>query len=215
MTTPPTIKVLIADDHDMVRRGLVAYLLTEDSIEVVAEAPNGSKAVLLTEEHNPDVILMDLIMPEMGGIEATKEVKRVSPNSQVIILTSFVEDEQIMAAIEAGALSYLLKTARAHEIVEAIHAAARGTPVLEPQVVTTMMRGLRKKQPALHDELTNREMEVLVVLAEGKSNQEIGETLHIGIKTVKTHISNILAKLEVEDRMQAALYAVKHGLKRQ
>lgn len=215
MSFDQPIKIMIVDDHDMVRRGLMAYLLTEDSIEVVAEASNGKEAVKLAEQYQPQVILMDLIMNEMGGIEATKAVKEVSPNSQVIILTSFVEDEQIIAAIEAGALSYLLKTARANEIVDAIHAATKGQPVLEPQVVTTMMRGMRKKPPALHDSLTNRELEVLIVLAEGKTNQEISETLHIGIKTVKTHISNILAKLEVEDRMQAALYAVKHGLNKQ
>ena len=160
----------------------------------------------------PDVILMDLVMDEMDGIEATKAILADWPEAKIIIVTSFIDDEKVYPAIEAGAAGYLLKTSTAHEIADAIRATQRGERVLEPEVTTKMMDRLTNRTPILHDDLTNREKEVLLLIAEGKSNQEIADELFITLKTVKTHVSNILSKLEVEDRTQATIYAFKHGL---
>ncbi len=206
------IKVLLVDDHEMVRLGVSSYLSIQDDIEVIGEAENGRVGYEKALELRPDVILMDLVMDEMDGIESTKLILNDWPEAKIIIVTSFIDDEKVYPAIEAGAAGYLLKTSTAHEIAEAIRATQRGERVLEPEVTTKMMDRLTNRTPILHDDLTNREQEVLLLIAEGKSNQEIADALFITLKTVKTHVSNILSKLEVEDRTQATIYAFKHGL---
>ncbi|MFV8826888.1 response regulator [Alkalihalobacterium sp. APHAB7] len=207
------IKVLLVDDHEMVRMGLSAYLSTEEDIEVVGEASNGKEGVTLALQLQPDVILMDLVMEVMDGIEATKQITSQFPNVKVIVLTSFVDDEKVYPVIEAGAFSYLLKTTRAPEIAQAIRAAFEGKSVVESQVTNKMMQRMRTQQKKLmHEELTPRELDVLKLIGIGKTNQEIADELYIGIKTVKTHVSNILAKLNVDDRTQIAIYAHRHGL---
>ncbi|MCY9512749.1 response regulator transcription factor [Paenibacillus apiarius] len=209
-----TVKVLLVDDHEMVRIGLAAVLSTEDGIEVVGEASNGEDGIRLAQEYKPDVVLMDLVMDGMDGIETTRKLLQLYPECKVIVLTSYLDDEKMYPVIEAGAFSYLLKTSRATEIAEAIRAAARGQSVLESQVASKMMNRFRqpKQSLAAHEQLTEREMDVLRLLAQGKSNQDIADDLFIGIKTVKFHVTNILAKLGVEDRTQAAIYAYKNGL---
>ncbi|WP_289140815.1 response regulator transcription factor [uncultured Brevibacillus sp.] len=207
------IRVLLVDDHEMVRMGLAAYLSTEDDIEVVAEAGSGEEGVRMTIELRPDVVLMDLVMEGIGGVEATRRIRDACPSSKVIVLTSFIDDEKVYPVIEAGAFSYLLKTSRAAEIVKAIRSAVAGEPVLESRVAGKIMARFRHGQEAHpHEQLTPRELEVLGLIGQGKSNQEIADELIIGIKTVKTHVSNILAKLNVEDRTQAAIYVHTHNL---
>ncbi|MBE6171277.1 MAG: response regulator transcription factor [Enterococcus faecium] len=207
------IRVLLVDDHEMVRLGVSSYLSIQEDIEVIGEAEDGRKGYEKAMELRPDVILMDLVMEEMDGIESTKAILKDWPEAKIIIVTSFIDDEKVYPAIEAGATGYLLKTSTAHEIADAIRATQRGERVLEPEVTTKMMEKMsRRNEPILHDDLTNRENEILMLISEGKSNQEIADELFITLKTVKTHVSNILAKLEVEDRTQAAIYAFKHGL---
>lgn len=206
------INVLLVDDHEMVRLGVSSYLSIQEDIEVIGEAENGKIGYEKALSLRPDVILMDLVMDEMDGIEATKAILADWPEAKIIIVTSFIDDEKVYPAIEAGAAGYLLKTSTAHEIADAIRATQRGERVLEPEVTTKMMHRLTNRTPILHDDLTNREKEVLLLIAEGKSNQEIADELFITLKTVKTHVSNILSKLEVEDRTQATIYAFKHGL---
>ncbi|EKN67279.1 response regulator transcription factor [Schinkia azotoformans] len=208
------IKVLLVDDHEMVRMGLAAYLSTEANIEVVGEASNGEEGVRLAEQFKPDVILMDLVMAGMDGIEATRRIRKVQPEAKVIVLTSFIDDEKVYPVIEAGAFSYLLKTSRAPEIVQAIQQAYRGQAVFESQITDKIMSRMKgvNKEGLPHLQCTPREMEVLKLIAEGKSNQDIADELFIGIKTVKTHVSNVLSKLDVDDRTQAAIYAYKHGI---
>jgi len=209
-----SVKVLLVDDHEMVRIGLAAVLGTEEGIEVVGEASSGKEGLRLAEQYRPDVVLMDLVMEEMDGIETTRRLTEKLPDCKVIVLTSYLDDEKLYPVIEAGAFSYLLKTSRATEIASAIRAAANGQPVLESQVASKMMNRFRKpKEEALpHHELTEREMEVLKLIAKGRSNQEVADELFIGIKTVKFHVTNILGKLGVDDRTQAAIYAHKNGL---
>ncbi|NOU93877.1 response regulator [Paenibacillus sp. LMG 31456] len=208
------IKVLLVDDHEMVRIGLAAVLSTEDDIEVVGEASNGVDGIRLAQEYKPHVVLMDLVMEGMDGIETTRRLLQLYPDCKVIVLTSFLDDEKMYPVIEAGAFSYLLKTSRAAEIASAIRAAVKGQSILESQVASKIMN--RFRQPKLvapaHEDLTDREMEVLRLIASGKSNQDVADDLFIGIKTVKFHVTNILAKLGVEDRTQAAIYAFKNGL---
>ena len=207
------IKVLFVDDHEMVRIGISAYLSAQPDIEVVGEASNGREGVKLALELRPDVILMDLVMTEMDGIEATKQIIENWPDAKIIIVTSFLDDEKVYPALEAGATSYMLKTSKASEIANAVRSTYEGQSVLEPEVTGKMMMKMRKKEPtALHDQLTNREMEILMLMAQGKTNQEIGDELFIALKTVKVHVSNILGKLEVQDRTQAVIYAFKHSL---
>jgi two-component system, NarL family, response regulator LiaR len=208
------IKVLLVDDHEMVRIGLAAVLGTEEGIEVVGEASSGAEGIRLAQQYRPDIVLMDLVMEGMDGIEATRRLLQLYPECKVIVLTSFLDDDKMYPVIEAGAFSYLLKTARASEIAQAIRSAAKGQPILESQVASKIMHRFRqpKQTAALHEGLTEREMEVLCLIAEGKSNQETADLLFIGIKTVKFHVTNILAKLGVEDRTQAAIYAFKNGL---
>lgn len=206
------IKVMLVDDHEMVRLGVSSYLSIQDDIEVVGEAENGRIGYEKALELRPDVILMDLVMDEMDGIESTKLILKDWPEAKILIVTSFIDDEKVYPAIEAGAAGYLLKTSSAHEIADAIRKTYQGERVLEPEVTTKMMNKMTNKGGVLHDDLTNRENEILMLIAQGKSNQEIADELFITLKTVKTHVSNILSKLEVDDRTQAAIYAFKHGL---
>lgn len=208
------IRVLIADDHHVVRRGLLFFLKTQKDIEVVGEAKNGLEAVQLVETLTPDIVLMDLVMPEMDGIQATKRIKEQWPNIYVLMLTSFSDRDHVLPAIEAGASGYQLKDIEPDELVESIRTIMRGENMLHPEATTTLEEGLREEENKLHiqNPLTPREQDVLAELTKGKSNREIASSLFVTEKTVKTHISNIFTKLNVQDRTQAALYAVKHGL---
>ena len=206
------IRVAVVDDHEMVRKGIISYLETEPSIEIVGEANSGKRAVSLVKETKPDVVLMDLLMENGTGIEATREILSFYPECKIIIITSFYDDEQVFPAIEAGAFSYMLKTASASEVITAIEKASRGETVIEPKVANRMMKRLRPQERKPHDELTERELEVLKCIGEGMTNQQISEELFIGVKTVKTHVSNILGKLALSDRTQAAVYANRNGL---
>ncbi|GIO23233.1 response regulator transcription factor [Oceanobacillus sp. J11TS1] len=207
------IKVLFVDDHEMVRIGVSAYLSSQPDIDVIAEADDGSSAVDLALELRPDIILMDLVMKEMDGIEATKRIMAAWPEAKIIIVTSFLDDEKVYPALEAGATSYMLKTSKAGEIAKAIRATHEGQSILEPEVTGKIMNRMRTKQEkALHEQLTEREKEILLLVAKGKSNQEIADELFIALKTVKVHVSNILGKLEVNDRTQAVIYAFQNKL---
>lgn len=207
------IKVLFVDDHEMVRIGVSSYLSAQPDIEVIGEADDGKIAVDLALELRPDIILMDLVMKEMDGIEATRRIIESWPEAKIIIVTSFIDDEKVYPALEAGATSYMLKTSKASEIAEAVRKTYHGQSVLEPEVTGKMMVRMRQKDTQLpHEELTNREMEILLLIADGKTNQEIADELFIALKTVKVHVSNILSKLEVQDRTQAVIYAFKHSL---
>lgn len=209
----PLIRVVFVDDHEMVRIGVSSYLSAQADIEVIGEADNGRKGVELCLELRPDVILMDLVMKEMDGIEATKQIIDAWPDAKIIIVTSFLDDEKVYPALEAGATSYLLKTSKANEIAAAVRSTFQGQSILEPEVTGKMMMKMRQKHVTeLHDNLTSREMEILLLMAQGKSNQEIADDLFIALKTAKTHVSNILSKLEVQDRTQAVIYAFKHEL---
>lgn len=207
------IKVLFVDDHEMVRIGVTSYLSAQSDIQVVGEADNGLKGVELALKLKPDIILMDLVMQEMDGIEATRRIIDAWPEAKIIIVTSFLDDEKVYPALEAGATSYMLKTSKASEIANAVRATYQGQSVLEPEVTGKMMSKMRQKKVTLpHELLTEREMEILLLIAEGKTNQEIADEVFIALKTVKVHVSNILGKLEVNDRTQAVIYAFKHGL---
>ncbi len=207
------IRVLLVDDHEMVRMGLSAYLSTQADMKVVGQASNGQEGIDIALVEKPDVILMDLVMEKMDGIAATAAIMKKLPETKIIVLTSFIDDEKVYPVIEAGAFSYLLKTSSAVEIAEAIRSAAKGEPVVEAKVTNKMMQRMRgTKEKPLHDSLTPREREVLQLVGEGKSNQEIADILFIGIKTVKTHVSHILQKLDLEDRTQMAVYAHRFGL---
>ncbi len=210
--TMDRVKVMIVDDHEMVRLGIRSYLLTEEKIDLVAEAGSGKEAVQLAKENQPHVILMDLLMENGTGIDATKEIMQFLPNCKIIILTSYYDDEQVFPAIEAGVHSYILKTSRAEEVTEAIYKAVRGESVIEPKVANKMMNRFRPQEKKPHEDLTEREIDVLKCLGEGMTNQEISEYLFIGVKTVKTHVSNILGKLGVSDRTQAAIYANRQNI---
>ncbi|MFC0477639.1 response regulator [Robertmurraya sp. GLU-23] len=207
------IRVVFVDDHEMVRIGVSSYLSAQPDIEVVGEADNGKAAIPMVLELRPDIVLMDLVMKEMDGIEATRQIIAEWPEAKIIIVTSFLDDEKVYPALEAGATSYMLKTSKASEIANAVRATYHGQSVLEPEVTGKMMMKMRQKNDvAPHEELTSREMEILLLMAEGKSNQEIADDLFIALKTVKTHVSNVLSKLQVQDRTQAVIYAFKHEL---
>jgi two-component system, NarL family, response regulator LiaR len=215
MTDP--ITVLLVDDHSMVCMGLKAFFSTLADIQVVGEAGSGEEAVKLVEQHAPDVVLMDLILPGMDGVEATRQVKKASPRTQVIMLTSYHEDEHIFPAIRAGALSYVLKDIDPDQLADAIRLAYAGEAVLHPRVAARMVQevhGSRQEGLNPFSELTTRELEVLRQVAAGKSNHEIAEVLVISEKTVKSHITNILNKLHLADRTQAAVYAWQAGIVR-
>lgn len=205
-----TIRILIADDHSVVRQGLQMFLALEDDLEVVGEAANGVEALRLAHELLPDVVLMDILMPEMDGIAATEAVRRELPSVEVIALTSVLEDKKIFDAIRVGAIGYLLKDTEAEKLCQAIRAAAAGQVQLSPEVASRLMREVRTPDEA--EALTERETEVLRALARGLSNHEIAETLVITIATVKSHVTNILSKLNMPSRTRAALYALKIGL---
>ena len=207
------ITVLIADDHPVVRQGLRSYLQTVDGIDVVGEAANGDEAARLAAALDPDVVLMDLSMPEVDGIEATRRITEASSTTKVIALTSFATDDKVFPAIRAGAAGYLLKEAEPSEVADAIAKVHRGEPILHPAVAERLMREVAAATPRAHrTDLTTRELEVLRLIAAGRSNREISRELGVAEKTVKTHVSNVLTKLGVADRTQAALYAVEHGL---
>ncbi|MYL40129.1 response regulator [Virgibacillus salexigens] len=206
------INVLFADDHEMVRIGVTSYLSAQPDIEVIAEADDGGQAVELALELKPDIILLDLVMQQMDGIEATKQIIEQWPEAKIIIVTSFLDDEKVYPALEAGATSYMLKTSKAGEIAKAIRATYEGQTVLEPEVTGKIMNRMRTPKTELHEQLTVREKEILLLIAQGKTNQEIADQLYISLKTVKVHVSNILGKLEVQDRTQAVIYAFKHSL---
>lgn len=206
------IRVVVVDDHDIVRKGVITYLETEDNLDIVGEASSGHRGVEVVLQQKPDVVLMDLMMEDGNGMEATIEILKSHPACKVIILTSYYDDQQVFPALEAGAFSYILKTSSAEEISQAIQKAYQGDTVIEPKVANKMMTSFRSQQNRPHEQLTERELEVLMCIGEGLTNQEIGERLFIGIKTVKTHVSNILSKLDVNDRTQAAVYAHRNGL---
>jgi DNA-binding NarL/FixJ family response regulator len=204
------IRILIVDDHGVVRQGLRMYLALDPELEVVGEAANGAEALRLAHELEPAVVLMDLLMPVMDGISATNAIRRELPEVEVIALTSVLEDSAVFGAMRAGAIGYLLKDTQADELCRAIKAAAAGQVQMSPSVMTRLLREVPAPQPA--EALTERETEVLQQLAQGKSNKEIAAALVIAEKTVRTHVSNILAKLGVASRTQAALHAVRSGL---
>lgn len=207
------IRVLIADDHPLVRLGMRSFLETENDMAVVGEATNGQEAVDLVATESPDVVLMDLLMPVMNGIDATQLIRSQNPATEVVILTSSLDDERMVQALRAGALSYILKTTPAEEVANTLRRASRHESVLDPQVQQTLVGELRNPTgPKPWEDLTERERDVLRGIAAGRNNQEIADGLGIGIKTVKTHVSNIFLKLDVLDRTQAAIYAIRNHL---
>lgn len=213
--TAQTITVLIVDDHQLVREGVRTFLQRQSDITVVGDAASGQEGLKLAAELVPDVVLMDLVMPEMDGVETTRRLKQISPSSQVIVLTSFDDDQHILPAIRAGALSYLLKDVSTAMLADAVRKAARGEVVMTPQVAKRVMQELRQggRTPTpLDSDLSEREVEVLRLIAEGRSNTEISERLVISEHTVKRHVSNILSKLHLADRTQAAVYAWREGM---
>jgi NarL family two-component system response regulator LiaR len=218
------IGVLIVDDHAMVRQGLRTFLELHDDpaelpIEVVGEAVNGLEAVELARRTHPDIVLLDLVMPEMDGIQATRKILECSPDSRVLILTSFGEEDKVVPAIQAGAHGYLLKDIAPDQLVRSLRNAYRGEVQLHPIVAKQLMSAIAQKDTLADTrssrlevgQLTGRECEILDLIARGMSNREIAEKVFISEKTVKTHVSNILSKLNLEDRTQAAIYALKHG----
>ncbi|MDT3958921.1 response regulator transcription factor [Staphylococcus kloosii] len=205
------IKVLFVDDHEMVRIGISSYLSTQPDIEVVGEGKSGKEAIQLAHELKPDLILMDLLMDDMDGVDATAQVKKDLPHIKVVMLTSYIEDNEVYRALDSGVDSYILKTTSAKDIAEAIRKTQNDESVFEAEVLVKM-RNRMKQRAELYEMLTEREMEILLLIAKGYSNQEIASASHITIKTVKTHVSNILSKLEVQDRTQAVIYAFQHDL---
>jgi DNA-binding NarL/FixJ family response regulator len=203
--------VLIADDHSVVRQGLRMFLGIDPEIEIIGEAPDGAEAVRLTNLLHPDVVIMDLLMPVMDGIHAIAAIRRQNPDTEVVALTSVLDDSSVVDAIRAGAIGYLLKDTDGHELRRAIKAAAAGQVQLSPQAAARLMHEVRTPEKS-REPLTERETGVLRLLAQGKSNKEIAQSLNIGEETVKTHVSHILDKLGVPSRTQAALYAIRAGL---
>ncbi|WP_213495347.1 response regulator transcription factor [Lactococcus formosensis] len=205
------IKLLIVDDHQMVRLGLSSFMNIQPDIEVVGEAADGESGYLKAKNLKPDVILMDLVMDRLDGIGATQKILSEMPEQKILILTSFLDDEKVFPALAAGAKGYILKTSQAAEIASAIRKVASGQDVLSG-AVKEKINQQKYRKPELYDNLSKREMEVLKILAQGFSNQEIADQLFISLKTVKTHVSNIFNKLEVNDRTQATIYAIQHKL---
>lgn len=206
------IRIVIVDDHAVVRQGLRFLLEQQADMQVVGEGENGEQAIRLVEELLPDVLLLDLLMPKMDGVTAVREIIRLAPITRIIILTSYFEDDQIFSVIKAGALSYLLKDTRPAELVAAVQAAARGESILHPVVAARVLREMQSQGQSPLNELTPRELDVLARIARGRSNHEIAVELTIGEQTVKTHVSNILSKLHLADRTQAAIYALQKRL---
>jgi len=209
------IRILLVDDHKIVRQGVRAFFDAHEGIEVIGEAGSGAEAVKLVEERVPDVVLMDLIMPGMDGVEATRLAKSISPRTQIVVLTSYHDDEHIFPALQAGALSYILKDVEMDELAEAVFKASRGEATLHPQVASRVIQelhGRKKDENTLSVDLTKRETEILKAIAQGMSNSEIAEKFVISKYTVKGHVSNILSKLHLADRTQAAVYAWQQGV---
>jgi len=213
MTTP--ISIIIVDDHEVVRNGIRAFLETLPDFQVVGEASSGEEAIRLVADLIPDVVLMDLIMPGMDGIESTREVKKISPRTQVVVLTSYHEDEHIFPALKAGAISYILKDMKMEKLAEALQRAVRNEVTLHPLVASRVLRNLRGEgagEETIYADLTDRELDVLKLIANGLSNSQIAGELVISENTVKGHVSNILSKLHLADRTQVAVYAWQKGL---
>lgn len=207
------IRVVIADDHAVVRQGLRSFLEVQADIDVVGEASDGAEAVRLVNSLRPDVIVMDLVMPRVDGIEAIRQIRATGSAARVIVLTSFADDQKVFAAVRAGAAGYLLKDVRPQELAEGIRTVNRGEALLNSAVAAKLMQEFaHESRPATSQSLTDREMEVLRLIARGRSNKEIALDLGVAEKTVKTHVSNILGKLQLADRTQAALYAVRERL---
>jgi len=210
-----SIRILIADDHELVRQGLEALLSKTPGMEIVAQAKNGEEAVELALSKNPDIILMDLLMPIKNGIEATREIKKSAPDAKILIITSFSEDEKVFQAIKAGALGYLLKDSSPQELLEAIENICNGRMSLHPHIALKLIDELNKppdvELPTIEEPLTEREIEVLKLVAKGLSNQDIAEKLVVSERTVGSHVSNILSKLHLANRTQAALFALRKG----
>ena len=207
------ITILVVDDHAVVREGLRTFLALQEGFEIVGEAADGEEALERAEQLDPDVILMDLVMPKRDGVSAMQELRARAPRSRVIVLTSFLEDDRLLPALEAGAAGYLLKNSQPAELARAVRAAHAGEAIIDPTVAARLVHALseRPPTPAL-DDLTARERDVLVLIAQGRSNKRIALELGISEKTVKTHVGHVLAKLDVTDRTQAAVLAVRHGL---
>jgi NarL family two-component system response regulator LiaR len=208
------IRIFIADDHAIVREGLRALLATEPGLELVGEANDGLQAVSKVRDLRPDVMLIDMLMPRMDGLEAILEIRKDWPEAKIIVLTSFSDDEKVFSAIRSGALGYLLKDSSPQDLLQAIHSVARGEGFLSPTIASKVMREINQpsKLPPTKDPLTEREVEILQLVAQGLTNDEIAEKLVVSEKTVRTHVSHILAKLQLANRTQAALYALKEGL---
>lgn len=214
MTTDQAIRVLLVDDHQMVRQGLIYFLTTQPNIEIAGEAQNGLEAILAADKLKPHVILMDLVMPEMDGLEAIRRIREQNPEIAIIVLSSFIDDNRVITAIQAGAMGYVMKDISPRELATAIRTVANGAVYLQPQAASSLAQGLRTEanpdRPISLASLTDREYEVLCLVARGLSNQEIADQLCITVKTVKAHVSSILSKLNLESRIQAALYALQH-----
>lgn len=210
-----TVSILIVDDHEVVRNGIRSYLETIKDFDVVGEAESGEAALKMVSELIPDIVLLDLIMPGMDGVETTRQIKKISPRTQVVVLTSYHEDVHIFPALKAGAISYILKDMKMEKLADALQRAVRHEVTLHPLVAERVLQNIRgggNEEPALFTELTERELDVLRLIAKGMTNSQIAETLVISENTVKGHVSNILSKLHLADRTQVAVYAWQRGL---
>lgn len=207
-----TIQLIIVDDHKVVRSGVKALIETESGLEIIGEASDGREAVAKVKAMEPDLVLMDLVMPEMDGVEATRRITEEGMELKILILTSFSEEERIIQAIKAGASGYLIKDASPDELVRAIKDTYRGESTLDPKVAGTVLRSMQKEKDEPAEELTEREIEVLELIAKGLPNDDIANELYISERTVRSHVSNILGKLNLQNRTQAALYAVRQGI---
>jgi two-component system, NarL family, response regulator LiaR len=212
---PNPISIILVDDHEVVRNGVRAFLETLPEFHVVGEGASGEEAITLVTEFIPDIVLMDLIMPGMDGVETTRRIKKISPRTQVVVLTSYHEDAHIFPALKAGAISYILKDMKMEKLVETLHRAAQGEVTLHPRVAARVLQNIRGENPnaePLFTDLTERELDVLKLIANGMTNNQIAEKLVISENTVKGHVSNILSKLHVADRTQVAVYAWQRGI---